>query len=189
MNRKTILRWLLVGALLPGAAAPADEGVWPLLRAGGQVVLLRHAATDPGVGDPPGMRLDDCRTQRNLSEPGRENARRLGAALRERGVGVAGLFSSPWCRCLETAKLVFGRSAEVDAALGNLFGRPEDEARQVAQLRKLVEHGPERGNLFLVTHGSTAYALTGVSPAMGEMVVLMPQPGGGFKVAGRLSVP
>ncbi len=189
MNRKTILRWLLAAALLAGAAARADEGVWPLLRAGGQVVLLRHAATDPGVGDPPGMRLDDCRTQRNLSEGGRADARRIGEALRDHGIDVAGLLSSPWCRCLETAKLAFGRTAEVNAALGNLFGRPEDEARQVAQLRQLVQRVPAGGNLFLVTHGSTAYALTGVSPAMGEMVVLTPQPGGGFKVAGRLPAP
>jgi broad specificity phosphatase PhoE len=135
------------------------------------------------------MKLEDCASQRNLSEEGRAHARRLGEALRSRGIPAAGLQSSPWCRCLETARLVFGRPVEVQPALGNLFGRREAEAPQVAQLKKIVERVPERGNLFLVTHGSTVVALTGVSPAMGEMVVLTPQPAGAFRVAGRLSVP
>lgn len=187
MKRKTVLRWLLAGVLAGAGAAHADEPLWALLRGGGQVVLVRHAATDPGVGDPPGMRLGDCATQRNLSAQGQGEARRLGEVLRSRDIPVAGVLSSPWCRCLETARLVFGRAGEVQPALGNLFGRREREAQQVAQLRKIVERAPGRGNLFLVTHGSTTYALTGVSPAQGEMVVLTPHPGGGFRVAGRLS--
>lgn len=188
MKRKTLLRWLLVLAF--AAPAAADEAVWTLLRAGGQVVLLRHAATEPGVGDPPGFRLDDCGTQRNLSESGRDEARRLGEALRGRGVPAARLLSSPWCRCLETTQLVFGRAADaVEPALGNLFGRPERAAQQVARLRELLRHGAQGGNLFLVTHGSTTQALTGVAPATGELVVLTPLAGGGFRVAGRLGVP
>jgi phosphohistidine phosphatase SixA len=177
-------RWLLAGlaAALPAAAlaAPADdEAVWKLLQA------VRHALTTPGVGDPPGMRLDDCASQRNLSDEGRRDAQRLGAALRERGVPVERVLASPWCRCIETARLAFGRTPETNPALGNLFGRPELEARQVAQLKQLVAARPARGNLFLVTHGSTTYALTGVSPGTGEMVVLTPE-GKGFRVAGRL---
>ncbi|MEJ8836010.1 histidine phosphatase family protein [Ramlibacter sp. AN1133] len=189
MPGTALIRYLLVlCALLPGAPR-ADDALWSLLRAGGQVVLLRHDTTDPGVGDPPGMTLADCSTQRNLSEEGRAHARRLGEALRSRAIPVAGLQASPWCRCLETARLAFGRSGEVQPALGNLFGRREEEAPQVAQLRRIVERVPEGGNLFLVTHGSTVMALTGVSPAMGEMVVLTPQRAGAFRVAGRLSVP
>jgi hypothetical protein len=72
-------------------------------------------------------------------------------------------------------------------ALGNLFGRREREAQQVAQLRPLVRAAPA-GNVFWFTHGSTTLALTGVSPGTGEMVVLSPQAGGGFRVAGRLVV-
>jgi phosphohistidine phosphatase SixA len=187
MERRAMLQCLLVGVTAPLASGVrADEALWSLLQGGGQVVLLRHALTEPGVGDPPGFRLDDCASQRNLSEQGRRDARRLGEALRARGVPVARLLSSPWCRCLETARLAFGREAEVQPALGNLFGRPEREAQQVAELRRLVRRA-ERGNLFMVTHGSTTYALTGVSPASGEMVVLTPQPDGGFRVAGRLA--
>jgi phosphohistidine phosphatase SixA len=185
MKRRFMLAWLLAaGSGTP--AAWADEALWALLQRGGQVVLVRHALTDPGVGDPPEFRLEDCRTQRNLSEQGRGDARRLGEALRVKGVVVAKVLSSPWCRCLETSRIAFAQPAEVQPALGNLFGRREREAQQVAELKKLVR-APERGNLFMVTHGSTTLALTGVSPATGEMVVLTPQAGGGFRVAGRLS--
>jgi phosphohistidine phosphatase SixA len=187
MKRKTLLLGLLFAAVLVPAAR-ADEALWKLLQGGGHVVMVRHAVTDPGVGDPPGFRLEDCRTQRNLSEEGRRDARRLGDALRARQVPVAQVLSSPWCRCIETARLAFGAPAELEPALGNLFGRHEREAAQVAELKKLVQR-PQRGNLFLVTHGSTTLALTGVSPGTAEMVVLTPQAGGGFGVAGRLSAP
>ncbi|HEY0824560.1 MAG TPA: histidine phosphatase family protein [Ramlibacter sp.] len=187
MERRAILQCVLVGAAVPWRAiAQSADGLWPLLQAGGQVVLVRHALTEPGVGDPPGFRLGACGTQRNLSEQGRADARRLGAVLRERRVPVARVLSSPWCRCRETARLIFGREGEVEPSLGNLFGRRELEAQQVAELRKLVRRA-EGGNLFMVTHGSTTHALTGVSPGTGEMVVLTPQAGGGFRVAGRLA--
>ncbi|HET8747733.1 MAG TPA: histidine phosphatase family protein [Ramlibacter sp.] len=189
MPSSILLRCLLVLAALAPVALRADDAIWSLLRAGGQVVLLRHDRTEPGVGDPAGMKLDDCASQRNLSEEGRAHAQRLGEVLRSRGIPVAGLQASPWCRCLETARLVFGRSGEVQPALGNLFGRYEHEGPQVTALKKIVERVPERGNLFLVTHGSTIHALTGVAPAMGEMVVVTPQPTGGFRVAGRLATP
>jgi broad specificity phosphatase PhoE len=187
MDRKTFLATLLA-ALLCTPAARADEALWSLLRQGGQVVLVRHALTDPGVGDPPGFRVDACATQRNLSEQGRRDAQRLGEALRSRQVPVARVLSSPWCRCIDTARLVFGSSPQLEPALGNLFGRREREAPQVAALKKIVQAPPAQGNLFLVTHGSTTLALTGVSPGTAEMVVLTPQ-GDGFRVAGRLAVP
>jgi len=185
MKRASMLCCLLVGWLL-APAARADEALWALLQRGGQVVLVRHAVTEPGVGDPPGFRIDDCGTQRNLSAQGRRDAQRLGEALRARKVPVAQVLASPWCRCVETARLAFGATPQVHAALGNLFGRREREAQQVAELRTVVR-APAAGNLFLVTHGSTTLALTGVSPGTGEMVVLTPQAGGAFRVAGRLA--
>ena len=184
-----IVRAALAAVLaLPSGWAAADEALWSLLRGGGQVVLVRHALTTPGVGDPEGMKLEDCASQRNLSEEGRKEAAALGAALRARAVPVGAVVSSPWCRCLETARIALGVEAGREAALGNLFGRRDREAQQVAQLRGIVARKPERGNAFFFTHGSTTLALTGVSPATAEMVILTPQPGGAFKLAGRLAV-
>ena len=108
------LPWLvfsaLLGTILPGSSAPAANGdaLWDLLRGGGQVVLMRHASTEGGIGDPAGFRLDDCRTQRNLSTAGREEARRLGHAFKSRNIPLGRVLSSRWCRCLDSARLAFG---------------------------------------------------------------------------------
>ena len=181
-----LLAAFLVLAALAGPAAAADgDGLWARLAAGGQVVLIRHGATTPGVGDPPGMRLDDCATQRNLSAQGRSEARRLGEAFRARRIVVERVRSSPWCRCLETARLAFGR-AEAWRPLGNLFGRPELRDEQVGQLQSTLSEPRAGGNVVLVSHGSTISAATGISPGTAEMVIVTPQGGGRFAVAGRL---
>jgi phosphohistidine phosphatase SixA len=186
----TIARVLFALAALAalGTATPAaaNEDVWSLLKQGGQVVLLRHAITTPGVGDPPGMQLDDCSTQRNLTEAGREDSRRLGAAFRARGIRVDRVLSSPWCRCIETARLAFD-AAEVWEPLGNLFGRAERREQQVREMRALAGERRSGDNLVMVSHGSTILALTGVNPGTAEMVVVTPQGDGRFAVAGRLS--
>ena len=84
------------------ATTRASEPLWALLKSGGQVVFIRHAITTPGVGDPPGMRLDDCASQRNLTDAGRAHARRVGEAFRARGIVVDRLLTSPWCRCIRS---------------------------------------------------------------------------------------
>jgi broad specificity phosphatase PhoE len=167
--------------------ARADEALWAQLRTGGLVVFIRHAQTDPGVGDPPGFRLDDCKTQRNLSAAGREQARRLGEAFRRERVPVAQVLSSEWCRCRDTATLAFSRY-EPWPALNNLFGRHENEP---AQRRAMLEGaGVYRGtgNLILVTHGATIVPVAGVNPAPAELVVMKPVGDGGLAVVGRLRV-
>jgi broad specificity phosphatase PhoE len=174
----------LVVALALSPPALADEKLWSLLKGGGQVVLIRHTITTPGAGDPPGFRLDDCATQRNLTDAGRSHARRIGEEWRARKIPVERVLSSPWCRCLETAQLAFGKAPETSEALSNLFGRSENRERQVREMRSLISKHPGKGNLVLVTHGSTIAALTGVNPDTGEMVILSKG-----ALAGRLSVP
>lgn len=182
-------RLALMAALAWAPFVSADDALWALLKGGGQVVLIRHALTTPGVGDPDGMKIDNCSTQRNLSDEGRAHAWQLGEAFRQRGIVVGRLLSSPWCRCIETAKLAFGKTPDVTPALGNLFGRSGEADRQLVDLRPLVGQKPANGNTVMVSHGSTIAALTGISPATGEMVVLVPQGGGRFRVAGRMIAP
>jgi len=177
---------LAVLVLVTPARAVADDAAWELLRGGAQVVLMRHTITTPGVGDPAGFRLDDCATQRNLTDAGREDARRIGAAFRQRSIPVGRVLSSPWCRCLETSRLAFG-AAEVWAPLSNLFDNRAREAEQLQALREIAGRRPTGGNLLLVTHGSVVQPLTGIQPAPGEMVVLTPDGAGRFRVAGRLA--
>ncbi len=192
-DRAVLLATLLLAALALVAARPAgpDEALWTLLKNGRQVVLVRHAVTTAEVGDPPGFKLNNCATQRNLTETGRADARRLGEAFRGHGVPVGRVLSSPWCRCLETARLAFGGDAEVSRPLSNLYGRSEASARQVREMETLIATWrPEGagGNLVMVSHGSTILALTGISVEPAEMVVLTPHAGERFKIAGRLSV-
>jgi phosphohistidine phosphatase SixA len=179
----SLLLALLVLAL--PSRADADDALWTLLKGGGQVLVMRHAMTTPGVGDPPGFRLEECATQRNLTDAGRDDARRIGAAFRARGIPVGRVLSSPWCRCLETARLAFGR-AETFTPLSNLFDNRAREAEQVQALREIAGRHPEGGNLVMVTHGSVVLPLTGISPAPAEIVVLTPAGPGRFTTAGRL---
>ena len=132
MRRRALLTRFAAGAgsCDTGAGRRSDCGV--CCKAGGQVVLMRHAVTTPAVGDPDGMVLHDCRTQRNLSDEGRAHARQVGEAFRARGVPVAQLLSSPWCRCLETARLAFGVSPEVSHGIEQSL-RPQRSARRAGR--------------------------------------------------------
>jgi len=179
---------LLLAALLPGSAAAQEEG-WAALRAGGTVALIRHARA-PGTGDPPGFRLEECATQRNLSAQGREEARRLGQAFAERGVPTERVLSSRWCRALETARLAFGDLARPEPALDSFFGDREDEPEQTAAVRRVISEWRDRsGVLVMVTHQVNITALTGVFPAEGEILVVRPAGAGGFALVGRIRTP
>jgi len=183
-------------ATRPAATRPAAEAerLWALLHDGGQVILMRHATTTPGSGDPPGFKLGDCSTQRNLSDAGRAQARRVGDEVRRRGVPVGRVLSSQYCRCLDTAKLAFGK-AEEEPALNLAFADEDKRKGQVEAVRRVIAdwakgHKDGKEDMVLVTHSVNVDAIAGVAADMGEMVVLTPDGGGGgFRVAGRLKVP
>ena len=156
------------------AVPPLPSAIVERLRAGGVVLALRHALA-PGTFDPPGFRLDDCSTQRNLDDTGRAQARRLGAALRAAALVPAAVRTSPWCRCRDTAALAFGR-AEVWDALGSPrgsdgAGRPPPD--QAARLRRGVAEVVRAGRFEAwVTHQFVLADLTGGSTASGESLLL-----------------
>ena len=177
---------LLVGLLLwSGPPVRADEQLWAAIRAGDAVVLIRHALA-PGVGDPSGFRLEDCATQRNLSEQGRRQAQAIGATFRRNGVTAARVLSSRWCRCLETARLLGLGAVEPFPLLDSFFEDPGRADAQTAALRAFLD-SPHAGPLrVLVTHQVNITALTGVTPRSGEMIVVQPVAGGGVRLVGRL---
>jgi broad specificity phosphatase PhoE len=180
--------FLLALAQMPLQAAPMrEEALWQALRGGGVTVLMRHAATKPGIGDPPGFTLDQCATQRNLSDTGRADARAVGAAFRREKVTPGAVWSSRWCRCLDTARLAFGR-AEPEPGLDSMFN---DDATQSAlklrELRARLAARRETTPLVLVTHDVNIRALTGESLAPGEMLLLT-QRDAKLEVIGRLQV-
>lgn len=169
---QTALGWVAGSALLPAARAQGNGDFWGLLRAGGCVVLMRHAQTVAGIGDPPGFRLGECSTQRNLSDVGREQAQRVGQAFAREGVRVDEVRSSAWCRCTETADLAFGRHA-VWAPVNSFFRDSSGPEQTQAVLRDVAKLQAPR-NLVLVTHQVNISSLTDQFPAMGEIFITRP---------------
>jgi broad specificity phosphatase PhoE len=178
--------FLAIALLLMAQAAFADDALWQKLKSGGYVILIRHAETDPGVGDPPGFRLNDCKTQRNLNDAGREQAKRLGAAFAKRGIPVAKVMTSRWCRALDTARIAFG-GAQPWPALDNTFETPQRREPQMSEIRTALAKPVAGGNLVLVTHGVNIHALSGISPGTAEPVVMLP--GARPATLGRLALP
>ncbi|HRK95764.1 MAG TPA: histidine phosphatase family protein [Rhodospirillales bacterium] len=152
------------------------------------MALMRHA-TAPGTGDPPGFRLEDCATQRNLSPLGRSEAEVLGEAFRGRDIAVDGVYSSQWCRCLETARLLGLGDVVPLPALNSFFETPEREGPQMAALEARLREQPPRGAVVLVTHQVVITALTAIFPMSGEVVVARPAVDGGLDVVGRIPPP
>ncbi len=171
MRRRSLLALPAFAYLAPGHAATPGE----LLVSGRHILLMRHADA-PGVGDPPGFRRGDCATQRNLGAAGREQARAAGRWLRSQGVQGAQVYSSPWCRCLETAHLLGFGAVSVEESLGSFFGRygQEETSTQALQafVARLLSGGPPDRAPILVTHQVNISAYAGGGVASSEMVLV-----------------
>lgn len=178
----------LAAKTLVAADRAAAASFWSALKAGGYIILIRHAVTEPGIGDPPGFKAGDCTTQRNLSAKGRSDAQVIGQAFKAREIPVRKVLSSRWCRCIDTAQLAFGR-VEPAAMLDSVFDRPETvRTEKVNAVLAYAAGGIGPGNLVFVTHAQNIQALTGVSPSPGELVVVALESPKTLKVVGRLEV-
>jgi phosphohistidine phosphatase SixA len=166
-----LLRRQFVLASLFAAAsdARAETDPWPAFRSGAAVVIMRHAMA-PGTGDPANFRIGDCSTQRNLSEDGRAQARRIGDLFRANGTNAARVFSSQWCRCLDTASLLRLGAVREQPLLNSFFGKPEDGRAQTDSLRDWMTGLPTGVPVILVTHQVNITGLTNVFPSSGELV-------------------
>lgn len=176
MDRVRIRRSLIAAGLaapwalsLPLAAAVTRSADPPSGSKTGWVFLIRHARTVPGVGDPPGFRVEDCSTQRNLSEAGRTQARELGAWFDAQGFALDSVRTSAWCRCIDTAQLAFGRY-EIWPALNSFFAGQGERTAQTEEVRAYIAEHSEQRNSVLVTHQVNVSAVSGLGVAMGEVV-------------------
>ena len=154
-------------------AQVSESQLWQGLQQGKYIALLRHALA-PGTGDPANFKLGDCSTQRNLSAQGREQAERIGQRFKENGLKQAAVYSSQWCRCLETAQhLGLGERQELPV-LNSFFQDSARGPQQTAELRDWLQQQAvvtERP-ILLVTHQVNITGLTGVYPSSGELVVI-----------------
>ena len=180
--------FLALTTLLAAPLAAAQPDLWQSLQGGGHVLLIRHALTAPGIGDPPGFRLAACATQRNLSEQGKRDAVGLGAAFRQRGIPLGPVLSSRWCRCLDTARLAFGRVEEapmLDSMFQDSEASGRAKVREVLARIALWRQAGGKDNLVLVTHDVNIRVLVDAYVEQGGIVVAQPVDGR-LRVVGRL---
>jgi phosphohistidine phosphatase SixA len=192
----TLLRAFLtvwIGLFSSAALAAAPDPLAVALASGHYLLMMRHAEA-PGTGDPAGYSLDDCSTQRNLGERGRRQAVSTGEWLRRQGISRAMLYSSPWCRCKETAQgLNFGGYV-IEPSLGSFFDSPHRAELQTQALSAFVAKAVVvKGSnaMILVTHHVNIREFVGENVGSGDMVLvrvgvdgryishrLIPSPGG-----------
>lgn len=149
----------------------SDSQAWKLLREGKAVLLMRHALA-PGVGDPANFTLGDCATQRNLSAEGRAQANAWRTYLIDKGINRARIFSSQWCRTLDTARAINIGTVEQLVALNSFYEGHFNEAELVPAARKFVNELDLGLPIILVTHQVNIQALSGISPASNEAVMV-----------------
>ena len=183
---------LCLAAALPATAAetPSESltgaALLQTLRGGGLILYFRHTSTDFGQNDDAMSGYEDCARQRNLTDNGRDEARRIGAAIKRLDIPIGDVLVSPFCRTRETAQLIFGRATVAPAVRGGP-ARPETNDRY-AELRKLLSTPPRAGtNLAIASHGNPFRAVTDTQYlAEGEAAVIRPLGAQGFRIVARI---
>jgi len=155
------------------------------MRRPGFLALIRHA-TAPGTNDPAGFRLDDCATQRNLSAEGRAQSVRIGDMFRANGIADAAVYSSQWCRCLDTARLMKLGEVRPQPLLNSFFQDRSREAGQIEALQRWIGQLDLAKPTVFVTHQVVVTALSQVFPGSGEIVAMQRGADGRLSVQGRL---
>jgi phosphohistidine phosphatase SixA len=178
----------LVFSLLPHSAHSNDLRIWDTLQGStpkGYVLLLRHSYA-PGVGDPANFKLDDCSTQRNLSQEGRDDAREIGEWLKRREIKIARVESSRWCRAKETAELLNIGKVRLNRNLDSLFQESDllNHPQTLKARKQIRDYRNKRGLLVLVGHYVNIAALTSAGVNSGEGVLVRADSKGVIKVVG-----
>jgi phosphohistidine phosphatase SixA len=193
MSRRAALVLLALCLLAPAWAAepPAETLAGPALlaalRQGGLIIYFRHTSTDFGQNDDQMTGYEDCARQRNLTEQGREEARQIGAAIERLRLPIGDVLASPFCRTMETARLMFGR-AQATAAVRGGPARPDSPDRY-AELRQLLSTPPRPGtDLVIASHCNPFAAVAGRTYlAEGEAAVIRPLGANGFAIVARVT--
>ena len=168
-----IVRWLLIVGAVAACSLPtlATGSPWDRFKRGELVLLIRHALA-PGNGDPAEFQLRNCATQRNLNIEGRTQARSIGRWLNAQGIHNARVWSSQWCRCLDTARLFGLGSVQELVGLNSFYEMPDSRASNLRQLKSFLNTvQSDGGPIILVTHFVTISATTGVGVGSGEGVL------------------
>ncbi len=172
MRIKSVPRLLLFFLLLVFSNNLNASSSWSPALEGDKIILIRHALA-PGSGDPPGFKIKDCKTQRNLDERGINQAKEIGKLFRDNQIPIDKVLSSQWCRCKDTAFHAFEEFKEFSALNSTFSARfSQNESKQAKKLKRYVKKWDGKGkNLILVTHYVIIRAMTGRAPNSGEIVI------------------
>ena len=162
---------IILISLTSSIKAEIDKDILTSLKEGNKLIFIRHAYA-PGGGDPDNFDINDCNTQRNLSESGRQQAKNISNFFIENQINFKKVYSSEWCRCKETAKIAFG-DFETKNFLNSFFSQKfaKNRKKQMNDLNNFVDNYKDDGNLVFVTHYVVISEALNYAPSSGEIVV------------------
>ncbi|WP_336081056.1 histidine phosphatase family protein [Thalassospira sp. CH_XMU1448-2] len=181
----SIIAATLICCITSFPAHASAGNAWEIWKQGDTHALMRHAIA-PGTGDPANFTLDDCSTQRNLDDLGRNQARRTGGRIREMGIEINLVLSSQWCRCIDTASLLALGPVRPEPSLNSFFADRSTEQQQTRQIADLLATLPSGTKAMLVTHQVNITALTGIYPKSGEIILIRVTNTGDIEILARL---
>ena len=157
--------------LTNGIKADNEVQVLENLKKGGNLIFIRHAYA-PGGGDPDNFDIADCSTQRNLSNSGKEQSKRIGIFFERNQIPIDQVLSSEWCRCKETAEIAFNKF-ETKNFLNSFFSEKfaKNKKKQIKELKKYIQNWSGKKNLVLVTHYVVISEVLNYAPNSGEIVI------------------
>ena len=168
-----IIKFLIIIFISLTTAIKADlnKNLLNQLEDGGKLIFIRHAYA-PGGGDPDDFNLNDCSTQRNLNEEGRDQAKYIGEFFKKNKIKIDKVLSSEWCRCKETAEIAF-KDFSTNSFLNSFYSPKfaKNKQKQIKMLNNYVKKFTSDKNLILVTHYVVILAMTGQAPSSGEIVI------------------
>ncbi len=142
------------------------------MQSKGHILMIRHAIA-PGFGDPDNIKIGDCNTQRNLNHQGRKQSREIGSWISDNGIKPSAIYSSQWCRCLDTARLLNLGKVEELKALNSFFQMPQNRDANLSALKEfMVNQIPDNNLIIMVTHSVTISAISGQNVASGNGVLI-----------------
>ena len=151
--------------------ADLNQNVIDELKRGGNLIFIRHAYA-PGGGDPKNFDINDCKTQRNLSNSGRDQAKKIGSYFKKNNIPIGKVYSSEWCRCKETASIAFN-DFETKSFLNSFFSSQfaKNKDLQMKRLKTFINNWDKNKNLVFVTHYVVISESLNYAPSSGEVVI------------------
>ena len=168
-----ILNYLIIIFICinPSVKADSKKILIDELQKGGKLIFIRHAYA-PGGGDPDNFDINDCNTQRNLSDRGRIQSQKIGNFFEKNKISIGKVYSSEWCRCKETASIAF-KKYETKKFLNSFFSSKfaNNRKKQIIDFDKFLINWDKDQNLIFVTHYVVISEILNYAPSSGEIVI------------------